>query len=587
LTPQEIIVMGRSAPARSRGALWLSLASAGMMWASFTPLDFSPLGWICLVPLLLLVRLPRPTKSMYRVTYLGGLAFWLPALQWMRLGDPSMYFAWFALAAYLAVYFPVFVGLTRIALHRLRVPLVLAAPIVWVGLEYLRGTLLSGFAWYNLSHSQYRWIELIQISDLVGAYGVSFVMAATAAAVAEFLPASLITKLRLLQPVTGQAEVALPQLGRKSRIARLAVSLGLVAATLGYGYARRSGAEFPAGPRVAAVQGNVPISLHSADQDWREVYLRHRELTGKAVQLQPELIVWPEVMFPFPLHAAPLDLSDEELQAAVPEFPVGRWHEPQVPRELSGMSQQAAAALVIGIQTFAADRQGLKVFNSALFVRPDTGISGRYDKIHRVPFGEYVPLSGLLARWGIMPYRGQFGLTAGTRPEAFEYKDYRYAPIICFEDTDPQLVRRVVESTMAADPQHRRVDVLLNLTNDGWFHGSSELDQHLITAAFRSVECRTPMVRAVNTGISAVIDGDGVIRARATDPTTKRSKQVEAVLVENIPLDRRFSPYVAYGDWFAGLCLTACGLVLAAGLLRFPRRQAAPQTKSPSPFGGV
>jgi apolipoprotein N-acyltransferase len=226
---------------------------------------------------------------------------------------------------------------------------------------------------------------------------------------------------------------------------------------------------------------------------------------------------------------------------------------------------------VIGIQTCTADRHGPQIYNSALFIKPQGGIAGRYDKMHRVPFGEFIPFGGWLSSLGLTPYRGQFGLTAGARPEAFEYKGYRYAPVICFEDTVPHLVRRFVEETAAADPQHRPVDVLLNLTNDGWFHGSSELDQHLITAAFRSVECRTPMVRAVNTGISAVIDGDGAIRARATDPKTHQSKQVEAVLVENIPLDRRFSPYVAYGDWFAGLCLTACGLVLVAGLLRGPR----------------
>ena len=151
----------------------------------------------------------------------------------------------------------------------------------------------------------------------------------------------------------------------------------------------------------------------------------------------------------------------------------------------------------------------------------------------------------------------------------YSNKGFRLAPVICFEDTVPQVVRKVIRSTTEDDPSHRRPDVLLNLTNDGWFHGSSELDQHLITASFRSIECRTPMVRAVNTGISALIDGDGVIRARATDPETHRSKQVDAILVETVPLDNRTSFYVAHGDLFGGGCLGGCGLILLAGLFQF------------------
>jgi apolipoprotein N-acyltransferase len=110
------------------------------------------------------------------------------------------------------------------------------------------------------------------------------------------------------------------------------------------------------------------------------------------------------------------------------------------------------------------------------------------------------------------------------------------------------------------------LDFLVNQTNDGWFHGSSELDQHLITGAFRSVECRIPTVRAVNTGISAVIDGNGRFVRRAQDPESGKSKQVAAVLVEAVPLDDRASLYVRFGDWFAGLCLVACGGLAIAPL---------------------
>ena len=125
------------------------------------------------------------------------------------------------------------------------------------------------------------------------------------------------------------------------------------------------------------------------------------------------------------------------------------------------------------------------------------------------------------------------------------------------------------------------VDCLVNLTNDGWFHGSSELDQHLITAAFRCVETRTPMVRAVNTGISAIIDGDGVVvepdvfidadekgRESMRDPHTGRwHKQLNAVLIGNVPLDNRHSLYLAYGDWFAGICCFCTIFLLMIGAI--------------------
>jgi apolipoprotein N-acyltransferase len=141
-------------------------------------------------------------------------------------------------------------------------------------------------------------------------------------------------------------------------------------------------------------------------------------------------------------------------------------------------------------------------------------------------------------------------------------------------------VRTIVKVTTETTPAGpRRVDFLVNLTNDGWFHGSSELDQHLITAAFRCVEFRTPMVRAVNTGISAFIDGDGVVRRKAAGLKTGRSKQDEAVVVDTVPLDSRRSLYLAGGDWFPGACLVCCSLLLFTGLVSrwFPARdQRAP-----------
>jgi apolipoprotein N-acyltransferase len=150
---QNIINTARTSPAPALGAWLMSGLTAVLMWASFTPLDFGPLGWVCLIPLLLLVRIPRKTRLMYTAIYCSGFLFTLSSFQWMRLGDPSMYVAWVALAIYVACYFPLFVLLTRTAVHRFHVPLPAAAPLMWVGLEYMRAYLLTGFSWYYIGHT--------------------------------------------------------------------------------------------------------------------------------------------------------------------------------------------------------------------------------------------------------------------------------------------------------------------------------------------------------------------------------------------------------------------------------------------------
>jgi apolipoprotein N-acyltransferase len=203
--------------------------------------------------------------------------------------------------------------------------------------------------------------------------------------------------------------------------------------------------------------------------------------------------------------------------------------------------------------------------------------------MHRVIFGEYIPLRETIP-WlrKLTPFSDNFGIAKGEKAVLFQLDEYRFAPVICYEDTVPHLVRGIVKSAKASG---QPVDCLVNLTNDGWFHGSSELDQHLITAQFRAVECRTPVVRAVNTGISAFIDGDGVVleprvffdgdgqgRDSLRDPDTgKYHKQLNAALVHDIPLDQRQSLYVQTGDWFAASCGLGAVVFLVGGL--WPNRR--------------
>lgn len=620
---KEIIAAARSQPAPALGGLVLSGISAILLWASFTPLDWSPLAWLAISPLCVLVRLERAPRKLWLTTWTGGLLFWMPTLQWLRLGHDSMYVAWFALAFYLAAYWWAFVGLSRVAVYRCGLPMVASVPLVWTGLEFCRAHLMTGFAWYQLGHSQYRWIELIQISDLLGAYGVSAVVALSNAVLAGLVPDSWLRRLRLVAlvqlppelrhlPPPSVADETSPAASRglfRRQLVSVAAGLLVMTAVLGYGYIRRGQAEFKAGPRVALIQGNFESSVKHDPAEFGQMYRTHELLTGYAVPYKPDLIIWPETMFRWPLSDADPNLSENDLRRLAPMIPVDHWRDSYVRKSLHEMSQKTGANLVIGLDRFSVDDEGLKHFNSAAFVTPDRGVADTYDKLHRVIFGEYIPLKETFP-WlkAFAPFPDDFGIMAGHSPAAFRTGTWNVAPIICFEDTVPHLVRDVVRGTSRG----QRLDCLLNLTNDGWFHGSSELNQHLITAAFRAVECRTPLVRAVNTGISAVIDGDGVIRepetfidgdatwtkqreqlqqtkhersdrriplsmfdpvrSTLTEPETGRwRKSLNAAVIDTVPLDNRRSWYVEFGDWFSGTCSAACGLFLVVGLI--PRRR--------------
>ncbi|HET6328380.1 MAG TPA: apolipoprotein N-acyltransferase [Planctomycetaceae bacterium] len=606
----SIIRAARSvnAPSSSR-RVWIATGISGLLlWASFPPLDWGPLGWIALVPLLILVRpAQRPPRAVL-ATYLTALVSQMCLVQWLRYGDPSMYLAMFACAIYFACYFPAFLLLCRGAVHRLRVPLVIAAPTIWVGLEYLRAYLFTGGSWYYLGHTQYRWLELIQISDLVGAYGVSFVVMSAAAALAGIVPLSWLATAsgeRANAPTNAesdptfqsdQEEATAPSVrssGIRFRdVLAVAYSVLLVGGCLVYGHVRRGQAEFHEGPRIALIQGDFTSGVKRDPSEASAIFNRHYQLTGAAVKYQPDLIVWPETMYRDPLFLASPDLSDAELLRTAPRIPPYAWRRCQVSQQLHDLSLQAGAGIIFGLDTLVADGGSLKHFNSAVLATPNSDGLRRYDKIHRMIFGEYIPARNWLPFLkALVPFEPGFELAAGDRAVAYDYKQWRLCPSICFEDTVPHLMRTLVAKLEAPTAGDKSVDCLVNVTNDGWFHGSAGLDQHLITALFRCVELRKPMVRAANTGISAVIDGDGLViepdvfidadnkgRTSMRDPKTGRwNRKLNAVLIDAIPLDNRSSFYLHHGDWFAAGCgaLAALAGVLALATGTFARRRPA------------
>jgi apolipoprotein N-acyltransferase len=570
-SPQAIIAAARTAAAPMTGPLLAACVSSVLLWAAFPPVEWGPLAWVALFPVLCLARLEQTPRRMYLAVYLGSFAFWVASLQWMRLGDPTMYPAWIALSAYLAAYLPICLGLTRVAVRRWNWPIGLAAPLVWVGLECVRGYALTGFGWYLLSHTQYLWIDFIQLADTIGTYGLSGLVLLPAAVAADMVPMTWLAAWGWL-PVSESSRVEFLKAADQSKTAswyvrRMGLVAGVLMAVVGYGMWRRSTGEFLPGPRVALIQGNEPAVVNPDPRDWPKQHQRHMQLTGQAVREQPDLIVWPEGMFRWPALDSPPGVSDEDLTKKHPHASVEHLRQLDVPKRLGDISRMAGAALVMGQTTVSVDLERLRYYNSATFVTPETGMAGRYDKIHRVVFGEYVPLVDWLPFLaGFTPYADATGLSAGTSGKTFEHKSVRYSPVICYEDTVPHLVRRVVRDT--TDPARGAPDVLLNLSNDGWFHGSSEHDQHLITSVFRCIETRTPLARAANMGVSAIIDGDGVIRVKARDLETGASKGCEAVVVGQVPLDPRGSAYLLLGDMPAACCSTLCGMLLLVGMRR-------------------
>ena len=200
-----------------------------------------------------------------------------------------------------------------------------------------------------------------------------------------------------------------------------------------------------------------------------------------------------------------------------------------------------------------------KQFNSSAAVDGSGVLVGTYDKMHLLPFGEYIPF----VRW--LPFLRNYspitgGAQPGEGPAALEINGVVYSPNICYETVLPHLIRRQVADL---SQQGKTPDVLVNLTNDAWYWGSSELDMHLASGVFRAVEMRTPLVVAANRGLSAHVDHLGRIVA-ATD------RDVPAALVATVTLpsrgDSRYpSLFAAYGDWFALACLVCCIVLAVVG----------------------
>ena len=558
----------------------LSLTSGLLLWAAFPPLGFTWLAWIAPVGWLQLIRADRlPGSRPYRAIWIGGAAHWLAMLIGITYAHWANVFGWLVLSSYLATYVPIFVALTRVAVHRIRIPLLLAAPVVWTGLELLRGHLFTGFSMALLGHSQFEWTALIQLAAIFGAYGVSFLV--------MFIAACLVTaiwprpsNLNDRRPRRERSFFSQPE----KRLSPLLLAAAAMVATLGYAASEPETQQTSESLKVALIQDAFNTRFENNPDRNREIFREYRDLTLRTLDEHRDLdlIVWPESVFTANLPEVILKETaavDDELAELLVEHEAAFGE--RIRDAARGLNQAADAeierqldvSLLVGTETMVLSAER-RLHNSALLINPLGEITGRYYKMHPVMFGEYIPLANIFPwLYEITPLPQ--GLTPGQRPQCFEVNGVRLAPNICFESSVPHLVRgQIVRLGEDGAPP----DVLVNLTHDGWFWGSAILDFQLAGTVFRSVELRRPYLVAANAGISAWIDHRGRIRDRGP-------RQGKAAIIATIRSTGGTSWYATYGDVSAALCLGCC-LFLAvapygAALVR-PPSAARPRTANPS-----
>jgi apolipoprotein N-acyltransferase len=560
LQTKALVITVASSRSRLRSnlpCLAAALVTSVLMWQSYFPIGFGQLAWIALAPWLMLVRADLPNRRRYLFAWLGGFAFFFPALSWMRTGYSEMVVFWVLLSIYCASYWVGSLWLLRRLDQRTRLPLTLTVPLVWTAMEYARGTLMGGFSFYFLGHTQQAFLPAIQVADLAGVWTVTALIAAVNGLLAE--TANNLTRIR------GWFGVPAPQ----SRIALRPQALGIAGIlllTFAYGGWRLSQSEFAAGPRVALLQPSIAQTERNAasvadagDRLAQEsIDVQMLQLTKQAVRVpdRPDLVIWPETTFPW---------EQKEVAAGAPEGPeLAEWRQdiPDRVRLAHDAAEYAGTNVLLGLNTRVYGVDGrVRRTNSALLLKPNGDAVGRYDKMHLVPFGEYIPLKDVFpfvqkfSPYGANDYtispgdeQTRFPLTVGDRT-------YHFGVLICYEDAVPGLASRLV----SASP----VDFIVNISNDGWFMGSSEHAEHLAVSRFRAVESRRALLRAVNGGVSAVIDGNGRVVASPAE-SWAASHSVTSVVTAAVPLDTRGSIYARLGDvlpWTCwGLLLVGCCL---------------------------
>ncbi|MEK6744697.1 MAG: apolipoprotein N-acyltransferase [Nitrospirota bacterium] len=497
----------------TRRSLALAFLSGLLLTASFPNPGYSFLAWFALVPLLLALR-GLTVRAGLLLSFLVGLVFFSSTIYWVTNSIhvyghvPLLPAALITLlfSAILALFIAPF-GAVIVHIRATRPGIVvLAAPAVWVTLELARTHLFSGFPWALAGYSQYQALPVIQVADLTGVYGISFVIVLVNTAITELISGG-------------------------KRIAPLLTASVVLLAVLGYGYHRLNAETGSGGIRVTVMQGNI-----EQDKKWdpayqSEVIATYKRLTRRAIEQKPDLVIWPETATPFYFEG-----TDDPY--------------PALTDDLRRFVRSTGTPLLTGSPTYEKKERRHLLRNSAFLLERDGTTKTVYHKIHLVPFGEYVPLKKSLLFFVEKMVQSVGDFQPGTEYTVMKVrlpsgKDVAMGTVICYEIIFPDLVRRFV---------NEGATVITNVTNDAWFGRTGAPYQHFSMAVLRAVENRVPIARAANTGISGFIDANGRILDTSGIFT-------EAHLTRTLVPGSITTFYTRYGDVFAWMC--ALGAILA------------------------
>jgi len=504
----------------------LAVGLTGLLYPlCFPHFDLGWLAWVVLVPLHLIIE-KTETKTAFRYGWIAGVIAFTGTITWvitaMNQYGQLPFVVSTLLMLLLATYLGLFIGAYAWGYARLHhgYPswLWLGVPSLWVSLEYLRTYAFSGFPWALLGYSQYQWLPVIQLSDMTGVYGVSFIVV-----MGNVTMTSLLTWIwRRKDAFSG----SFPWVSALSFFV-------IVSAALVYGHWQtKQQALLDRSARwlsIGLVQPNI-----SQDKKWDTAYIdetlkRYTSLsqqTGKNL----DLLIWPEAATPF--------FFEKELAYK---------------KIILSVLRDSQSPLLFGSPTLRFEPDGSPyLLNSAYMLSPEKLMTGRYDKRHLVPFGEYIPLKSILFFLeklvvGIGDFKPGHGPMTLLLPDSSEKVQPSFAVPICFEIIFPDLVRRMAKEG---------ANFLVTLTNDAWFGDSAAPYQHFSMAVFRAVENHLAVARAANTGISGFIGPDGRI-------LTETPIFAQQTVTGSIPLrTSTHTFYTRYGDVFSWGCVILTGLFL-------------------------
>lgn len=496
------------------GHYLLILFSTILYILSFPKFSWSFLGWVAFIPFFKALE-NKPARKRFKSGFLAGILSSLGIFYWVTyamrhyggLDTITSFSILFLMVLYLALYFGVFAWLWGMFPPK-DIFSLLWAPSIWVGLEYIRTYLLSGFPWELLGHSQYNFLPIIQIAETTGVYGISFLI---------MLVNQTLYLLLWFNP---------PFRNWSQKWKGAILTLSLVTLTLIFGYwslsnQKQKDLQAPT-LNVSVIQGNIDQSLKWNPAFQEETIRIYKDLTLQTLPKSPELVVWPETAVPFYF------LNENHLT------PV-----------LFQLARETRAHLLFGSPA-AAFRQGkIHFYNRAYLLSPEGRLSF-YDKVHLVPFGEYVPLRRFLPFVGkIVQAIGDF--SPGSGSYGLSHPKGKIGVLICFETIFPDLSRAFIQEDCR---------ILVNITNDAWYGRTSAPYQHLSMLTFRAVENRVWIARAANTGFSAFIDSSG--RILKIIPLFQTGETCAT-----IPLRGEKTFYNRYGD----LLIVFCGIIFLIGII--------------------